>query len=64
MFVYNKMTKGGILACMIIIYWKKETYYVSIKEFLLVYHVSKKGLNPLETKLAVVADTKDKDRLF
>ena len=58
MFVYNKMTKGGILACMIIIYWKKETYYVSIKRVFASVSCIQKGLNPLETKLAVVADTK------
>lgn len=53
------MTKGGILACMIIIYWKKETYYVSIKRvFFASVSCIQKGLNPLETKLAVVADTK------
>ena len=33
MFVYNKMTKGGILACMIIIYWKKDILCIDQKSF-------------------------------
>ena len=37
---------------------EKETYYVSIKRVFASVSCIQKGLNPLETKLAVVADTK------